>query len=68
VLANGRDPRLNAKPPKDEGGMDDLNAYVMLAGVLLMAGLLIWAMLADLWSRWGRRNRKSRRRSTRFIL
>jgi hypothetical protein len=68
VLASGRDPRLTAKPPEDEGGMDDLNAYVMLAGVLLMAGVLTWAMLADLWSRWGRRNRKSRRRSNRFIL
>jgi hypothetical protein len=68
VLANGRDPRLNAKPPEDEGGMDDLNAYVMLAGVLLMAGVLAWAIFADLRSRLGRRNRKSRRRSNRFIL
>lgn len=41
--------------------MDELNAFVILAGVLLIFGALFWAGFTDLWSRLRGSKRRGKR-------
>ena len=42
------------------GKMDELNASVILAGVLLLFSMIVWAIVASLWPRLIRHKRRSK--------
>jgi hypothetical protein len=42
--------------------MDDLNTYVILAGVCLIFGTIIWAGFISLWPRLRRTKRRGKKR------